>query len=347
MVFNFDSQKSYFARDYLNLEKKSGFNVSKDSFLVLEDLISSITSNPKVRSLSQKYHTTRDQKTLAADISLVFDGIIKDKGFYYEETVNFSDALLKKGISCKDFTLIYKSLGEKLNLPISAASSIGHIFPRFIFENGSHINVEASYGAKIMPDEHFIYRPDKKFPDRFRISKEALEHGAYLKTFSEKELKGQYEGILGSQWYVHKDFNKAIKYSKKAIDSCPFDPHAYETIARSTFSLEDYLTSFEYSQKSLELEPNGFFARRLNVLTAKILGNAFYEKREYKKALDFYNSAIELDSEDFAPFREKADALFELKDYNSALKFYKKAKKQNPFDEFSLSRISNLNKFNK
>lgn len=74
---------------------------------------------------------------------------------------------------------------------------------------------------------------------------------------------------------------------------------------------------------------------------AKLKGNDFYKKRDFPKALEFYNQAIEFDPEELTYYTNKAAVFFEQKNYDSCIETCDEAitlTKGKPYDYTKMSK---------
>lgn len=74
---------------------------------------------------------------------------------------------------------------------------------------------------------------------------------------------------------------------------------------------------------------------------AKLKGNDAYKKRDFPKALEFYNQAIELDPEELTYYTNKAAVYFEQKNYDGCIEVCDEAialTKGKPYDYVKLSK---------
>jgi len=74
---------------------------------------------------------------------------------------------------------------------------------------------------------------------------------------------------------------------------------------------------------------------------AKLKGNDAYKKRDFPKALEFYNQAIELDPEELTYYTNKAAVFFEQKNYDGCIEVCDDAialTKGKPYDYVKLSK---------
>ncbi len=144
----------------------------KWAYKILDNFIDSI----KVK----KINFPKDDKEIVNVLEIINYEIKKKSGFSYGLQALFSKGLEKRKIDCSDFSLLYNACGEEMNWPIKLVYAPGHVFIRWLKEDGTYINWETTSGEQLS-DEYY-----KKW---FKINDLRLEKGIYLKNLNKLDLE--------------------------------------------------------------------------------------------------------------------------------------------------------------
>ena len=198
-----------------------------------------------------------------------------------------------KKIDCKDYAVLYYSIGEELNLPLDIVFVPKHFFIRWT-KDGTTFNWETT-NNKIMSDEEYV--------SYFKISKDMVDKGIFLKKLNGSETLGEAYCVLGNaksdlaldnpliaetlkldgvsditkaikldprnpEYYLSRaniylellNLDKAYQDCTRTIDLYPDFTLAYLNIVSIKLSRFDYWGAKSYFQKALEVKPNDFFA---------------------------------------------------------------------------------------
>lgn len=160
--------------------------------------------------------------------------------------------------------------------------------------------------------------------------------GEYEKSVS---LGGTYRSflLLGDEYSIKGDNNKAIDCYQKAIEVNPYHHKAFFGMGLAYFSQGnkdmlvnnsprsiDYLqNAIECFEKSIEINPN-FLEAWSN------LGLAYYMKSDYDKSIECLQNLLRIDPSLFDTYNTIGNAYYEKGDKDTAIEYYKKATELNP-----------------
>ena len=155
--------------------------------------------------------------------------------------------LQKKQGNCLGLTSVYLALAEELKLPIYPVIVPYHIFPRY--DDGKvRINIETTAQGMNFSDDFYA--------EISKISKQAIEKGAYLKTLSTKDFLSAYFLALGSYYSGQGLYKKAKRAFQDALRLSPKLALAYSNLA---FIYSYYGVSSGWSdaaKSSLAIDPD-------------------------------------------------------------------------------------------
>lgn len=182
----------------LDLEKEFGADAS--DYATLDSLI----DKAKTRIITKEKYSKED----AVKILRTIDQILDEEGFRAEvEQLLFNGALKSKIRDCSASTYIYLGIAEAINLPLAAANAPGHLFVRWLFEDGQYINWETMVGEE---------RSDGQYKTMYNIHPDSLGN-VYLKTLTNKKAKAVAHLAIANKWIKKDNFGKGIKYYLRAI----------------------------------------------------------------------------------------------------------------------------------
>ena len=118
----------------------------------------------------------------------------------------------KRG-SCVTMPLLYLAVAQRLGYPVYPVNIPLHTFLRYVDPRLKKQNIEATGGGGYVPNGEYI--------EVFRISKRAMDSGAYLRTMTYREFLGDLIAQNGVYWGMRGDYEKAARYLEKAINMNP------------------------------------------------------------------------------------------------------------------------------
>ena len=127
---------------------------------------------------------------------------------------------------------------------------------------------------------------------------------------------------LGLVYFQKQGFEKARKHFKKAILHKPHFISPYVNLATLALSEKDYSRAEEILNESLA------FGEKEE--TYLCFGNIFLAKKEYDKARESFQKAMELNPQSWEAYYSLGNVWFYQKEYQKAILFYEKAKRFNP-----------------
>lgn len=123
-----------------------------------------------------------------------------------------------------------------------------------------------------------------------------------------------------NKFLAEKDYVKARKLVRNDLKRLGTKDEYYMYLGLASIDAQDRIKNYE---KSLEANPQ-------NLDAAINLANAYDEIKEFDKALDFYNKALEIDKNCALIYNNRGYTYYQKKDYEKALKDYDMALLLNP-----------------
>ena len=146
---------------------------------------------------------------------------------------------------------------------------------------------------------------------------------------------------LGNVQKELKKLSQSKKSFQKAIEISPRDPDIYINLG-SVFKIERNLDkAIYYINKGIQLNPEN----ETLVVAFNNIGNIYFEKKDIKKALNFYKKALDLNSNYILTHYNFGNLYEELGDFISAINCHKRALKINKNFYYSFCKIKTLNRY--
>ena len=117
------------------------------------------------------------------------------------------------------------------------------------------------------------------------------------------------------------DIKAAKRWFAKATDFDPESAEAWGYLAAAYASAVKKKDARKNFEKALELNPN----MQMIPLAWSFIGLAYFELKEYEKAIEYYKTSVELSPWDAASLHDIGYAYFELGDYKQAIEYFEKA----------------------
>ncbi len=163
-------RKNTLAHECLDLESRY-FEVAKEAYDTLDDILNT----------AKKYvDLDNEPEEILSSIGKVVKNFFDE---YDKDYHLFSTSLEAGTYVCRSLSLIYYSIGEFLNLPISAIFVPNHMFVRWNFEDGSYFNWETTSSTKYS---------DEKYIKEHRISNKSIKEGIYLRNLERNEILSEF-----------------------------------------------------------------------------------------------------------------------------------------------------------
>lgn len=237
-------------------------------------------------------------------------------------------------------------------------------------------------------DDDELYYRKAKLLKKMKLYKEAIE--TYLKGIEvhkqQEETKinilEDFYDEISSAYKSMEEYDRAIEWSKKALEINPDSKYAYENMGRIYDDLKDYETAIKYYKLQVGVDKEKGINYLLIAAAYKELGNKEKAKLNYltalskfhkveektpfeysnigscynglentSKAIEYLEMAINSELCEHCNFKECYDAYYvfgELyereKEYKEALKYYKKALNVNNEDKSTLEAIERIEK---
>jgi len=295
-------------RESLELQKDFGNPVL--ALQTLDSLFEAIKSKIKPRPQYNKEEAIRALKTIG--------DVLKEAGnFEYGRSNLLIEGLAqqkngKRFIDCDDYSSIYLVAGERLGLSIVPVYAPKHVFLR----------------CRSNDSRGFYWEPTLASEKDFYFYKAWLnitEDSGYPKILNEKEFEAIQFSNLGVAWYERGDYDKAIKYYKRAVELNPDFVEAYNNLGVSYAKQGNYSQAIECYKKAAKKD--------LNYATPfSNIGVAFYRLGYLEKAVKYFEKAIAADPKYKRAYSYKVVVLMKKGNRKKALKFLKRIPKLNSRD---------------
>ncbi|MEK6899600.1 MAG: hypothetical protein AABX05_00605 [Nanoarchaeota archaeon] len=186
---------------FLDMEKEDGFPVTDAEYITLDNVIARAKKMVRI---------TNNTFPEAITALRTIDDTLKESGFTNQNGTLVSEGLRRKIVNCHVRSNIYKAIAETVGLPIALSNAPGHVFVRWLLEDGRYFNWETtSNPAKL--------RKNKEYRSKFNIAPEAIENGNYLSTFTSEQVLAMQYNNQGVFWKRKHQFHKAVVNYVKAL----------------------------------------------------------------------------------------------------------------------------------
>ena len=173
----------------------------------------------------------------------------------------------------------------------------------------------------------------------------------YTKIIELKPKDASAYNMRGRAWYRIGNYDKAIADYTKAIEFNPMNDAYYSNRGYAWFEKEDYDRAITDYKKAIELNPknaeyNDTLKRAMSKKAEQVAakkekdatvynkrGIAWYEKKNYDKAIADFTKAIELNPRDDVLYHNRGNAWYRKGNYDKAIANYTKAIELNPKDD--------------
>ena len=170
----------------------------------------------------------------------------------------------------------------------------------------------------------------------------------YTKIIELKPKDASAYNMRGRAWYRIGNYDKAIADYTKAIEFNPMNDAYYSNRGYAWFEKEDYDRAITDYKKAIELNPknaeyNDTLKRAMSKKAEQVAakkekdatvynkrGIAWYEKKNYDKAIADFTKAIDLNPKEGAYYHNRGDAWFNKEDYDRAIANFTKAVELDP-----------------
>lgn len=267
---------STLAHKILRIEQNQGIAVTQKSLNVLNSFLKDAVRRIHVLQA----YTREDVNAVLSQINQLF----KDHKFKQNSSSTLlSQALENKEIACFGYTILYYSIGEVLDLPITVLNLPDHISIRWKFDNGEYINWETT-----IPLEY----TDMDYVHFFNISFIDLENGIYLNELRPNEIMAKSYFALA---LAYADINpeKAVDIFQKAIEVDPYSFESYNNLGNLFYyKLAKNEEAKKMYIKAISIRPNAAEVHNnLGILMENSFGEFEIAKNEYQKAI-FFNPQL-------------------------------------------------------
>ncbi|MFA6571237.1 MAG: tetratricopeptide repeat protein, partial [Bacteroidota bacterium] len=292
----------YWALDY---EKENGFEVSNTAYLLLDSIV-----NDCKAKIQMKTNYTHDE---AVSVLSTIGTVIESYNIEYDTLKLFSQALIKRKMDCKFFSITYLTVGENLSLQLFSMIAPEHVF--IYWKDLKNKIYWETTNMEEYSEQHFI--------DSFNISKISINNCAFLNPINylkSKFIVFSYLGVansnLGNKQGAIADYNNAIEINPKYTEAYFNRGNAKSTLGDNQEAIADY-------NKAIEINPQyaeAYFNR----------GNLKSTLGDKQEAIADYNKVIEINPKDAKAYTNRGVTKSDLGDKQGAIADYNNAIEINP-----------------
>ena len=226
---------------------------------------------------------------------------------------------------CLSLSILYLSLGERLDLPLYGVVVPGHFFVKY--DDGQvQFNIETTSKGGTASDEHYI--------TKFNVPED--EQGSiYMKVLSKVQTLGCFLNNLGNSYCDIGDPDSALLALERAVEINPSLSESRANLGNLYLKkgrLEDAL--YEY-RTALQINPN-------DAKTYSNLGNAYTKRGWLNEAIAQYIYAIKLDPNFNQAYKNLASAYCQMKMYGQAIIQLQEALVLEPKDASLYSQLGDV-----
>ena len=125
---------------------------------------------------------------------------------------------------------------------------------------------------------------------------------------------------------VNQDYDNGAKYLKKALKEEPNYVPANLAMAKLYYKLAEWDKSLEYYKNTLDLSPN--HDDRVSIYNR--MGDCYYHTKKWDKAMEYYNMVLKADKKNAVVMRQVGLVYEAKEDYEKAIQIYESALEINP-----------------
>lgn len=260
---------------------------------------------------------------------------------------------------CLGLGLLTLILCQRLGLPVYGASAPGHFFCRYN-DGRSRINIETTLQGKEWSDA--------RYAEKYKLTREALERGLYLRTLSNREVlaevlnnRGHYYWRCGMQEEAILDLYRATRASPKmakghtskgfmalcrghievavvelgqAVDIDPWSPRANLHLGEALLEAKRPGMARDILRRAVELSPESSFAHSL---LARSLGS-----NQAEEARQAHEQAVRLDPNSCLAWNNYGVFLAATGDAENALNAFVQALDSSPYFPIAAENLVRL-----
>lgn len=264
------------AAEFLDLEKR--FCADRAA----GDRLNRLLARARTGIATKEFYSTEEAIAVLKSI----DALLKSEGFSFKNNLLLCDGLRSGRIDCDNYSALYTAIAETVKVPIGPVYAPNHSFVRFFFDDGSYVNWEPIKGCSL---------PDSYYKKTLGIAEQSLRKGVYLKSLSRKEFAGVEYNNIGAYLMTQKKFAEAAAYFSMAIQLYPAFSSAYHNRGTALYATAKLDAALDDLRAAADLDP-------LRPETQNTLGDVYFDKKEYDRAVERYKASIALDPGNYVPY---------------------------------------------
>ena len=273
-----------FGHGVLDLEKD--FGTTCEDYQVLDEIIDEARERIDFRDSPLNSRADADEAAQQGGMILkTIDKILKEKGFEHDVTRStgtyFNDSLKSsKKLDCDNYSFIYLSVADALDLPLFTVQAPSHVFVRWhqgTENRGFSFNWE-TLTASSVGDDHY---------KSSNITDESVDQGVYLRNLSRDETLSITYSLLVEGYIEKGEFDKAKEAAYKAIELNQLNPTAYLAAGNLMREQGAFDKAQELYDRVIVLDVNCTLAYASKA-------NAYHANDDFENAIVFFDKALEL-----------------------------------------------------
>jgi len=184
---------------------------------------------------------------------------LQEQSFHYQKKAGTLHQSLRNGkVSCEQFSQLYYSIGEALNLPLHLVIAPRHAFVRWD-EDGKHdaLNLKnpVNKGDANWETTEGFYKSDQEYIEWLKIPESVVRNGCYLKSLTKKEAVSYAYMRRATRKQVSDDFNEAAEDYAKALHLYRKNPLLYYSRGLSQIMRLKATDGLKDIKDALKLDP--------------------------------------------------------------------------------------------
>lgn len=258
------------AEEFLDIESED-FDVSDESYKMLYDILED--ADRKIDTSDQPEDILGDiDELLKEDYGLEYGG-----GTLVSRKFDYGDS----AVNCFGYSVLFQSIGEALNLPISTVRTPEHRFVRYEGKSG-RVNWETTIDENQVTSDAWYIEDDD-------IHEDALVDSDYMESQSREEFKAYAYNRRALKKEEEGNLEDALEDLDHALELNPDSPALYNNRGRIEHKLGMTMEAAEDYTLATSHDPRHVDALMNDALLAKEVG-------AFEDALEIANRVIDLDN---------------------------------------------------
>lgn len=131
-------------------------------------------------------------------------------------TESFDRYIREKRGTCFNMALLYMAVAQRAGYPVTAVSIPGHMFLRYLKDDGTYINIE--------PTTEWTHIPDEDYIRDHGVTQDAINSGGYMRSLTNREITACLITRTATRLLEAGRYGRALRYSALAVSMDPRSP---------------------------------------------------------------------------------------------------------------------------